>query len=164
MPIYYGSNKIGKIFYGTNQVYDAYNGTNRVFAGDKTIDLGSVTINATGDYANNYYCNAHAYKVRQNGTWYLKVTGKWYSKGNNASGNVTPFATNINVGSQKAQVTVTCQCFYNTTSDNPSSFYTTYDGYVTTGGVLYLPLGHENVYRTFNQYDYQNVMVQLNPS
>jgi len=163
MPIYYGTNKIGKIYNGPNVVTEGYYGSNRVFAADKTIDLGSVSIYGSGDYMNNYYSNAHAYKLRINGTWYLKITGKWYSKGTHVSGDVTNFSTNINVGSQRSQRNFNVYEWNNTTTPSGSP-YSTRSSYVTTGGTVYLPLGHENVYRVFNQFDYNSTLIQLDPA
>ena len=130
-------------------------------------DLGLININATGDYKSNYYCNAHAIIIDDTDTAkrYLKVTGKWYSCGNNASAQVKQFSTNINVGAQVSQVNFSCNCFYNTKKDNTEGVtrYGTYPGYVATDGTLWLSIAHENRYRTFNQYDYDNTIITLNP-
>lgn len=163
MPIYVGNNKISKVFFGTEEINLGYFANALVYSANTETLLGNVTVYATGDYAYNYFSNAKAYLLRQNGKYYLKVTGKWYSKGENVSGNVTQFSTNINVGAQKRQINFTCQCYLNTTSDT-GNVYATYGGYVKTDGTLYLPLGHENVYRTFNQYDYAQVLIELDPA
>lgn len=161
--IYNANNKLGGIFYGGNEIGKVYYGNDLVYSSYKEIDLGPVTINATGDYAWNLWTNARAYKIRMNGRWYLKITGRWYSKGDNVSGNVKAFSTNINVGAQPSEVSFECNCFYNTTNDNTggASRYNVYSGKVATDGTVWLTLGHENCYRTFNQYDYDHYLIPI---
>lgn len=162
MPIYNGTNKLKDIYYGNNKIGSVYYGNNLVYTSYREVDLGLVDINATGSYKWNYYCDAHAILIYDHGTQKLKITGKWYSKGDAVSGNVTAFSTNINVGEQKQQITIVCNCWYNTTSTSGSR-YATYNGKITTDGTVYLTLGHESVYRTFNQYDYDQTLIELDP-
>ena len=158
MAIYNGSNKIGKVFYGTNKIGKVYYGSNLVWS--DVIDLGNITFNITdSDYKLNFYSNAHAYIVNGN---QLKITGKWYNMGTSVSAQVKQFATNINVGTQKAQVDFECYRYNNTQTPDTTSTGRS-SAYVKTDGTLYLPVAHENWYITFNLSDRNNTLVTLNP-
>lgn len=175
MPIYYGSNEITKIFDGSTEIGEVYYGGNLVFSSYQETFLGNVNINPTGDYALNYYCNAKAYKIRDHGRYYLKITGYWTSNGGHTSAHTINFKTNINVGAQNIsaetdvsncgttnrQIPITCQCYYNRSTPDHSYVYNTYTGFVQKDGSVYLPLAEEGAYRTFDQYDYRSVLIPL---
>ena len=163
MPIYQGSNKLTKITYGNNTIGKVYYGNNLVYSSYREVDLGLISIYGSGDYMNNYYCNAHAYLIYDQGQQKLKITGYWRSKGDNTSGNETQFSTNINVGAQSSQVNFECNCFYRRDTPTTTRSWAS-SAHVATDGVLYLPLGHENEWRTFNQYDYNEAVITLNPA
>ncbi len=163
MPVYNGSNEVNDVKLGTTQIDQIFLGTDEVWTNYKETLLGDVTIYATGDYGNNYYSTAKAYLIRDKKKWQLKITGYWTSMGNSPSANVTTFPTNINVGPQKANITVPCNCFYNSPVPTPYR-YGIYNGYVDTSGNLYLTLSHENIYRSFNQYDFEHLLIDLNPA
>lgn len=163
MPVYNGSNEIDDVKLGTTQIEQIYLGTQEIWSNYKEIDLGTITLYPTGDYANNYYSNAHAILIRDKNKWKLKITGYWRSKGNNVDGNVKNFSTNINIGQQKSQITVPCNCFWRE-SVPVGQRYNVYNGYVSTDGNLYLPLGHENEWRSFNQYDYDHTIIDIDPA
>ena len=165
MPVYQGSNEITNIYLGNTEINEVYNGSTLVYSGYKEIDLGLITVYGTGDYANNFYSTAHAIKIRDRGKWYLKITGYWHSKGNDKGMNEQHFPTNINVGAQKTQRNFYIYHWNNrATPGTPGGgYYARFTAYITTSGLLYLMLCHENVYNVFDQYDYAHELITLDP-
>ena len=173
MPIYYGPNEITSIFDGSTEIGEVYYGGNLVFSSYKETNLGKIVFYASGDpeygdeYQNNYYCTAYAYKIRDHGRYYLKIagygnqTGYWGAKGDHSDDHTKLFPTNINLGTQTSQVNFQVQCYYNTYTPDHSYVYKQEDAYVARNGTLYLPLGIENVYRSYDQWDNHQVLIPL---
>ena len=163
MPIFKDSNRLNGIYLGDKTIGEIYLGDKLVYQSYKETDLGLITIYGSGDYVKSYYCTAHAILVRDKGVMKLKITGYWGNTGDNVSGGITNFSTNINVGAQKNQINFNVyqhlgQTIPNTSTADPKS------AYINTSGVLYLPLAHENVVRSFNKYDADQQLIVLNPA
>lgn len=166
MPIYYGSNRLKNVFVGNNEIGKVYQGSTLIYTSYREVDLGLISIYGTGDYMNNYYCNAHAILIYDSGLQKLKITGFWRMKGDNVASHVTLFPTNINVGAQNYSQTFTIYEFFRVTEPPApnSGYYRLSEGRVDANGLLNLPLSHENEWHVFNQYDYAYQIITLSPA
>ena len=163
MPIYQGSNKLTKITLGNTAIGQIYYGNNLVYSSYREVDLGQITIYGSGDYDKSYYCTAHSIMVYDRGVQKLKITGYWGNTGDNVSGGITNFSTNINVGAQKSTINFNVyqhmgQTVPNTSTADPKG------AYIASNGTLYLPLAHENVVRSYNKYDADSTLITLDPA